>query len=119
MLAHPTLDQLRALGLLGMAKAFESLDASEEAKGLSHAEWLGLLPAKATKPNAMRCDVPPQLAGLPENRSSSSHSAEIGLFSHTRKSRKKSVLVGFKPTKNRPKPTKSVELPEIIGVCAD
>lgn len=43
MLAHPTLDQLRALGLLGMAKAFESLDASEEAKGLSHAEWLGLL----------------------------------------------------------------------------
>jgi hypothetical protein len=31
-----------------------------------------------------------------------------------RKSRKKSVLVGFKPTKNRPKPTKMVELPEIM-----
>ena len=25
MLTHPTLDQLRALGLYGMAKAFESL----------------------------------------------------------------------------------------------
>jgi DNA replication protein DnaC len=37
------LDQLRALGLHGMAKAFESLSASEEASSLNHAEWLGLL----------------------------------------------------------------------------
>jgi DNA replication protein DnaC len=43
VLIHPTLDQLRTLGLYGMAKAFESLDGSEEAKALSHAEWLGLL----------------------------------------------------------------------------
>jgi DNA replication protein DnaC len=43
MLTHPTLDQLRALGLTGMAKAFESLGASPEADALSHAEWLGLL----------------------------------------------------------------------------
>ena len=43
MLTHPTLDQLRALGLYGMAKAFESLVASQEANALSHAEWLGLL----------------------------------------------------------------------------
>ncbi len=43
MLTHPTLDQLRALGLFGMAKAFESLGASPEADALSHAEWLGLL----------------------------------------------------------------------------
>ena len=43
MLTHPTLDQLRALGLYGMAKAFESLGASPEADALSHAEWLGLL----------------------------------------------------------------------------
>jgi DNA replication protein DnaC len=43
VLTHPTLDQLRTLGLYGMAKAFESLDGSEEVNALSHAEWLGLL----------------------------------------------------------------------------
>ena len=43
MLTHPTLDQLRALGLQGMTKAFETLSASDEASALSHAEWLGLL----------------------------------------------------------------------------
>jgi DNA replication protein DnaC len=43
VLTHPTLDQLRALGLQGMAKAFEKLSTSEEASALSHAEWLGLL----------------------------------------------------------------------------
>jgi DNA replication protein DnaC len=43
LLTHPTLDQLRALGLQGMAKAFEKFNASEEANRLSHTEWLGLL----------------------------------------------------------------------------
>jgi DNA replication protein DnaC len=43
MLTHPTLDQLRALGLQGMAKAFENLSDPAEANALSHAEWLGLL----------------------------------------------------------------------------
>jgi DNA replication protein DnaC len=43
LLTHPTLDQLRVLGLHGMAKAFERLSASEEANALNHAEWLGLL----------------------------------------------------------------------------
>lgn len=37
MLTHPTLDRLNALGLTGMAKAFNELTASGEADRLSHA----------------------------------------------------------------------------------
>ena len=43
MLNHPTLDQLHALGLHGMAKAFAEIDVRSEADGLGHYEWLGLL----------------------------------------------------------------------------
>jgi DNA replication protein DnaC len=43
MLTHPTLDQLRALKLDGMAQAFIDLAAQEEARNLAHAEWLALL----------------------------------------------------------------------------
>ena len=43
MLAHPTLDQLHALGLHGMAKAFIDADAAPESGALSHAEWLAVL----------------------------------------------------------------------------
>lgn len=43
MLIHPTLDQLRQLGLAGMARAFEELAASPCGGELEHAEWLGLL----------------------------------------------------------------------------
>jgi DNA replication protein DnaC len=43
MLAHPTLDQLHALGLHGLAKGFRELENRPEARGLEHAEWLGLL----------------------------------------------------------------------------
>src|SRR5208283_4924696 len=43
MLAHPTLDQLHALGLHGLAKGFKELEHRPEARGLEHAEWLGLL----------------------------------------------------------------------------
>ena len=43
MLTHPTLDQLRALRLDGMAQAFVELEAQEEARNLTHAEWLALL----------------------------------------------------------------------------
>jgi len=43
LLKHPTLDQLHALGLQGMAKAFEDLTASGEADRLGPLEWLGLL----------------------------------------------------------------------------
>jgi DNA replication protein DnaC len=43
MLAHPTLDQLTALGLHGMAKGFSALMAQPEARNLDHAEWLALL----------------------------------------------------------------------------
>src|SRR6516164_9046495 len=43
MLTHPTLDQLRALKLDGMAQAFVELEAQEDAHNLAHAEWLALL----------------------------------------------------------------------------
>jgi DNA replication protein DnaC len=43
MLRHPTLDQLKALGLYGMAKAVDELGSSDAAKALSNMEWLGLL----------------------------------------------------------------------------
>ncbi|MDE3174790.1 MAG: IstB-like ATP-binding domain-containing protein [Pseudomonadota bacterium] len=43
MRAHPTLDQLNALGLYGLAKGFKDLEHKPEARGLDHAEWLGLL----------------------------------------------------------------------------
>ena len=43
MLTHPTLDQLRQLGLAGMARAFEELAANTRGAELDHAEWLGLL----------------------------------------------------------------------------
>ena len=43
MLAHPTLDLLHTLGLHGMAKGYQELDANPEARSLEHAEWLGLL----------------------------------------------------------------------------
>jgi DNA replication protein DnaC len=43
VLKHPTLDQLHALGLYGMAKAFVEISADGQAEGLGHHEWLGLL----------------------------------------------------------------------------
>jgi DNA replication protein DnaC len=43
LLTHPTLDQLRELGLDGMVKAFGDIEAAGQATALSHLEWLGLL----------------------------------------------------------------------------
>jgi DNA replication protein DnaC len=43
MLKHPTLDQLKALNLDGMAEAFCELEANGQADSLTHAKWLGLL----------------------------------------------------------------------------
>jgi DNA replication protein DnaC len=43
LLTHPTLNQLNALGLHGMAKAFADIEAGGEAASLGHAEWLALL----------------------------------------------------------------------------
>ena len=43
MLSHPTLDQLHALGLHGMAQGFKDLAGQSEARSLDHAEWLALL----------------------------------------------------------------------------
>lgn len=43
MLTHPTLDQLRALKLDGMADAFVELQSKGQAQDLAHAEWLALL----------------------------------------------------------------------------
>ena len=43
MLKHPTFDQLNAMGLYGMAKAFNDLAANAESDSLRHADWLALL----------------------------------------------------------------------------
>jgi DNA replication protein DnaC len=43
MLNHPTLDQLKALKLSGMADAFIELQSNDASDDLSHAEWLALL----------------------------------------------------------------------------
>jgi DNA replication protein DnaC len=43
LLTHPTLDQLHALGLHAMAKAFVDIEARPDSKDLAHAEWLALL----------------------------------------------------------------------------
>lgn len=43
MLTHPTFDQLRSLGLEGMLRACNELQASSDNGDLSHLEWLGLL----------------------------------------------------------------------------
>lgn len=43
MLTHPTLDQLRALKLDGMARAFLEFAAQDKTHDLAHAEWLALL----------------------------------------------------------------------------
>jgi hypothetical protein len=43
LLKHPTLDQLYALGLHGMAKAFADLADADEPRDLVHADWLALL----------------------------------------------------------------------------
>ena len=43
MLLHPTLDLLNTLGLTGMARGLQDLEAQPEARSLDHAEWLGLL----------------------------------------------------------------------------
>ena len=43
MLTHPTLEQMRALKLDGMAQAFIELESQDRAKDLGHAEWLALL----------------------------------------------------------------------------
>jgi DNA replication protein DnaC len=43
LLIHPTLEQLRQLGLAGMARAFEELADNARGAELDHAEWLGLL----------------------------------------------------------------------------
>lgn len=48
MLTHPTLDQLKALKLDGMAEAFVELQSQDQAADLSHAEWLGLLLERET-----------------------------------------------------------------------
>jgi hypothetical protein len=43
MLNHPTLAMLAELGLHGMAKGFQDLDAQPEARALEHGDWLALL----------------------------------------------------------------------------
>ena len=53
MLTHPTLDQMQALGLAGMATAYRELAEQRNADDLSRDEWLGLM---LDREAAMRAD---------------------------------------------------------------
>ena len=53
MLTHPTLDQMQALGLAGMAMAYRQLAEQDNAADLSRDEWLGLM---LDREAAMRAD---------------------------------------------------------------
>jgi hypothetical protein len=53
MLTHPTLDQMQALGLAGMAVAYRQLAEQDNAADLSRDEWLGLM---LDREAAMRAD---------------------------------------------------------------
>lgn len=53
MLTHPTLDQMQALGLAGMAAAYRQLAEQDNAAELSRDEWLGLM---LDREAAMRAD---------------------------------------------------------------
>jgi len=53
MLTHPTLHQIQALGLAGMAAAYRQLAEQDDAANLSRDEWLGLM---LDREAAMRAD---------------------------------------------------------------
>lgn len=53
MLTHPTLDQMQALGLGGMASAYRDLAEQDSGDDLSRDEWLGLM---LDREAAMRAD---------------------------------------------------------------
>jgi DNA replication protein DnaC len=53
LLKHPTLDQLHALGLYGMAKAFAELSQTDETRDLDRNDWLALL---LDREASLRCD---------------------------------------------------------------
>src|ERR1700745_851445 len=58
MLTHPTLDQLRALKLDGMAQAFVELEAQEDTRDLAPAEGWALLPDReAANRNTRRFQI--------------------------------------------------------------
>jgi DNA replication protein DnaC len=58
MLTHPTLDQLRALKLDGMADAFLELAQQDAARDLTHAEWLApLLDREITNRTTKRTQI--------------------------------------------------------------
>src|SRR5688500_17897285 len=54
MLTHPTLDQLKALRLDGMADAFVELQTQGQIDDLTHAEWLALLLDRETANRSTR-----------------------------------------------------------------
>lgn len=68
MLTHPTLDMLRELGLHGMAKGYQDLEAQAEARALDHGEWLAiLLDQEATLRRQKRFEARARVARLRHN----------------------------------------------------
>ena len=77
MLTHPTLNQLRALKLDGMAEAFIELQNQSQAADLGHAEWLALLlDREAANRNTKRFQVRLRSAKLRQDQPYHRHSAD-------------------------------------------
>ena len=52
MLTHPTLEQMQALGLAGMAAAYRQMAEQSTAENLNRDEWLGLMLDRETATRA-------------------------------------------------------------------
>src|SRR5271163_988693 len=106
MLAHPTLDQLNALGLYGLAKGFKELENKAEVRGLDHAEWLtepsarqGGGQRRATlQRNGKR--APPVVAhrhpGRPSRTETSSHFAEAQIHARLTNPAKQNIITSIR-----------------------
>lgn len=64
MLTRPTLHMLRDLGLHGMAKSFQDLDAQPEARALDHGQWLAILIEHEATLRQKRFEAHSRAAGL-------------------------------------------------------
>jgi DNA replication protein DnaC len=67
MLAHPTHERLNALGLTGMAKAFEDQRRSQDIATLSFEERLGLIDREAAERDTKRLATRLKFAALRQN----------------------------------------------------
>ena len=81
MLAHPTLDQLNALGLHGLAKGFKDLEHKPEARGLDPAR-LEAVSARALELGVLNCKGVAALLARKANETDAGKEPPAPLFEH-------------------------------------